>query len=647
MAEICVIAPHEELSHAFLQVSREIQLDLDIKVARSNEGVIAAHEAANNGCQVLVSRGLTAWLIEQSGIGLPVVVVPIGGYDVLRAYYQAKEIGGPIGIVDVPDVIQGLESLEGILGETFIKYTLINHGEDICRGIQTVKEAGAEVVIGKIAMAREARNYGLKSVIFTSGKESIYQALKEAQRVLSVRKQEKRRSEQLNAILHFAYDGIIALDENECITVFNPVAEKLSGWSADKAIGRKITEIIPKAHYNLLLETGKPELGEIFEIGNTRVVANRVPIVVDGRAVGVVSTFQNITNLQNLEHKVRRILSDKGHLAKYTFDDILGESEALHEVITVAREYAPSQSTILIHGESGTGKEMFAHSMHLASPRRQGPFVAINCAAMPENLLESELFGYREGAFTGARKGGKPGLFELSHMGTIFLDEIGEMSHRLQARILRVLEEREIMRLGDDRVIPVDVWVIAATHRNLKNMVREQAFREDLYYRINVLTLTIPPLRERGADIVLLAENFVREFYRELKCPAPRFSQEAYRELLLYPWPGNIRELRNAMKRLALRYHCEAIGAEEIRRILELDPSKEGVTRITEGKIDIPGAKNIHGSGKYPLSAQLGNIEISLIEKTLQETGGNKAEAARRLNVSRTTLWRKLKGVLT
>jgi len=624
-----------------------MQLELDIIVARSEEGVIAAHEAAKNGSQVLVSRGLTAWLIEQSGIGLPVVVVPIGGYDVLRAYYQAKELGGPIGIVDVPEVIQGLESLENILGETFIKYTLINHGEDICRGVQTVKEAGAEVVIGKIAMAREACNFGLKGVIFTSGKESIYQALKEAQRVLSVRKQEKSRSEQLKAILDFAYDGIIALDEKGLITVFNPVAEKLSGWSAREAIGRKVTDIIPKAHCQLLLETGKPELGEILEIGTTRVVANRVPIVVDGRAVGVVSTFQNITSLQNLEHKVRRILSDKGHVAKYTFNDILGESEVVREVVNVAREYAASQSTILIHGESGTGKEMFAHSMHLASPRRQGPFVAINCAALPENLLESELFGYREGAFTGARKGGKPGLFELSHKGTIFLDEIGDMSHRLQARVLRVLEEHEIMRLGDDRVIPVDVWVIAATHRNLKNMVRELAFRADLYYRINVLTLTIPPLRERGADIILLAENFVREFYRGLKRPVPRFTQEAYRELLLYPWPGNIRELRNAMKRLALRFHCETIGLDEILRILELETRKEDIMETHGGNMDINGQGVIHGNVKSHLSAQLGSIEISLIEKTLQETGGNKAEAARRLNVSRTTLWRKLKGVLT
>jgi PAS domain S-box-containing protein len=472
VAEIAFIAPYEDLAHIARQVSLELGLDLSIHVARMEEGANLARDLARNGCQVIVSRGVTAWLIQQA-VDLPVVDVPIGGYDILRAYYQAKQFGGPIGIADVPDVIQGLESLETILGDTFLKYTLKNQDDDIRRGILALKEAGAEVIIGKIAMAREARNFGLNSVIITSGKETVYQALKEAQRVLQVRHQEKRRAEQLKAILDFAYDGIIALDEEGRITVFNPVAEKLSGWRAGDAIGRPVTEVIPNAQCHILLKTGKPELGELLDIGNTRVVANRVPIIVDGRTVGVVTTFQNISSLQSLEHKVRRRLAGRGHVAKYTFADILGESPALKEAVRLAREYASVQSTVLIHGETGSGKEMFAHAIHLAGPRQDGPFVAVNCAALPENLLESELFGYAEGAFTGARKGGKPGLFELAHEGTIFLDEIGEMSPRLQARVLRVLEEGEIMRLGDDRIIPVNVRVIAATHRNLAQMVKE------------------------------------------------------------------------------------------------------------------------------------------------------------------------------
>lgn len=634
MAEIAFIAPYEDLAHIARQVSRELEMELEIHVARMEEGVRTAREATRRGCQVIVSRGVTAYLIQQSGLDLPVVDVPIGGYDILRAYYQAKQFGGPIGIVDIPDVIQGLESLENILGETFIKYSLKDQEEDIRRGILAVKEAGAEVVIGKIAMAREARNFGLNSVIITSGKEAVYQALKEAQRVLVVRHQEKRRSEQLKAILDFAYDGIIALDEEGRITVFNPVAEKLTGWRAEEALGRHVTEVIPAARCHLLLESGKPELGEILDIGNTRVVANRVPIVVDGRTVGVVTTFQNIASLQNLEHKVRRVLAGRGHVAKYTFGDILGDSPPFKEAIRLAKEYAVTHSTVLIYGETGTGKEMFAHALHLAGPRRQGPFVAVNCAALPENLLESELFGYVEGAFTGARRGGKPGLFELAHKGTIFLDEIGEMSPRLQARVLRVLEEREVMRLGDDRVIPVDVRVIAATHRDLKTMVKEQAFREDLYYRINVLNLRLPPLRERGEDVVLLAEHFLKEFCRGLNRPAARLSPEACRELLLYPWPGNVRELRNVMERLALRHRGGTLGPREVRLALEREPEEEGFTGD-----EVSQERAARGAW----ACEVNHLERTIIERVLVETGGNKAEAARRLGISRTTLWRKLK----
>lgn len=633
MTEIAFIAPYDDLAQIANQASRELGLALNIYVARMEEGVTLATNLAKNNCQVIVSRGVTAWLIQQA-VDLPTVDVPIGGYDILRAYYQAKQFGGAIGIVDVPDVIQGLESLETILGETFIKYSLKNQNDDIKHGIMAVKEAGAEVVIGKIAMAREARNFGLNSVIITSGKEAVYSALKEATRVLQVHRLEKRRVEQFKAILDFAYDGIIALDEQGRITVFNPVAETLSGLRAEQAIGRPVNEVIPNARCHLLLDTSKPELGELMEIGNTQVVANRVPIIVDNKTVGVVTTFQKIDSLQHLEHKVRRCLAGRGHKAKYTFADILGNSTALKEAIMLAKEYATVNSTVLINGETGSGKEMFAHAIHLSSSKHNGPFVAVNCAALPDNLLESELFGYAEGAFTGARRGGKPGLFELAHEGTIFLDEIGEMSPRLQARVLRVLEQGEIMRLGDDRIIPVNVRVIAATHRNLSQMVVKQAFREDLYYRINVLSLKVPPLRERGDDILLLANFFLQEFSHQLRRPVGKITSEAGSVLLNYNWPGNIRELRNCMERLSLRCHSAVIEVGDVSQVL-------GIEMPLKDKADITSSIKKENKGK--LSRQLSTLEQSYILQILEETQGNKAEAARRLGISRTTLWRKLK----
>jgi len=631
MKEIAFIAPYEELANIASQVSKELEMDVDIHVERMEKGVALAKKLARQGAQVIISRGVTAWLIQQA-VDLPVVDVQISGYDILRAYYQAKQFGGTIGIIDVADVIYGVESLETILGESFLKYTLEDQVNDIKKGIVALKEEGAEVVIGKIAMAKEARNYGLNSVIITSGKETVYLALKEAKRALQIRRQEKRQVEQLKAILDFAYDGIIALDEKGKITVFNPVAEKLSGWRAEDAIGREVTEVIPQAKCQRLLETGKPDLGELLEIGETKVVANRVPIVVDSQVLGVVTTFQNITTLQSLEHKVRQRLADRGYVAKYTFNDILGESAPFQEAIQLAKEYALVHSTILIRGETGCGKEMFAHAIHQSSSRAKGPFVAVNCAALPENLLESELFGYAEGAFTGARKGGKPGLFELAHQGTIFLDEIGEMSPRLQARVLRVLEEGEIMRLGDDRIIPVNVRFIAATHRDLSQMIKTQAFREDLYYRLNVLNLEIPPLRERGADVLLLAERFLEEIARELNRQTPRLSQEAIEVLFRYSWPGNVRELKNAVERLLLRCRSPKIEAVDIASVLKIDLEEKSPQEAAESQKE-----------KENLNAQVDTITLSLIKRTLAECGDNKAEAARRLGISRTTLWRKLK----
>jgi len=631
MKEIAFIAPYEELANIASQVSKELEMDVDIHVERMEKGVALAKKLARQGAQVIISRGVTAWLIQQA-VDLPVVDVQISGYDILRAYYQAKQFGGTIGIIDVADVIYGVESLETILGESFLKYTLEDQVNDIKKGIVALKEEGAEVVIGKIAMAKEARNYGINSVIITSGKETVYLALKEAKRALQIRRQEKRQVEQLKAILDFAYDGIIALDEKGKITVFNPVAEKLSGWRAEDAIGREVTEVIPQAKCQRLLETGKPDLGELLEIGETKVVANRVPIVVDSQVLGVVTTFQNITTLQSLEHKVRQRLADRGYVAKYTFNDILGESAPFQEAIQLAKEYALVHSTILIRGETGCGKEMFAHAIHQSSSRAKGPFVAVNCAALPENLLESELFGYAEGAFTGARKGGKPGLFELAHQGTIFLDEIGEMSPRLQARVLRVLEEGEIMRLGDDRIIPVNVRFIAATHRDLSQMIKTQAFREDLYYRLNVLNLEIPPLRERGADVLLLAERFLEEIARELNRQTPKLSQEAIEVLFRYSWPGNVRELKNTVERLLLRCRSPKIEAVDIASVLKIDLEEKSPREAAESQKE-----------KENLNAQVDTITLSLIKRTLAECGDNKAEAARRLGISRTTLWRKLK----
>ncbi len=652
MAEILFISPYPELAELAMKVVGN-QDDVDIRVTRMDEAVALALEGEKQGYQVIVSRGLTASKIRSSAIELPVIDISIGGYDVLLAYNEAKKLGKKVGIVDVEEVILGITSLEKVIDDKLVKYTCENDLDDIVRGTEYLKERGVDVVIGKIAMAREARLRGMEAVIITTAFETVRLTIQEARRVNMVRKQEKQKAEQLKAMLNFTYDGIIALDKHGKITVFNKVAEEISGIPVEKAINRNVTEIIPKAGCQYLLRTGKPELGAVLEIGKIKVVANRVPIIVDGKIEGVVTTFQKLDVLQKIESNVRRKLSDKGLSARYRFEDIIGRSEALKNSITLAREYGTIDSTILIYGQTGTGKEIFAHAIHNGSKRRNEPFVAISCAALPESILESELFGYVEGAFTGARKGGKAGVFEMAHGGTLMLDEVGEMPLTLQARFLRVLEQREVMRLGDSRILPVNVRIIAATHRNLREMVADGLFREDLYYRLNVLSLPVPTLKERGKDILEIADKFLREFYDAQGKSYGVFSDKSAQLLCDYSWPGNIRQLRNAMERLSVMTAGGLIKAHDVKRAMQLQDftvSRDTPPTLAAGGTDdkeVPLTTMVGGLvATTNRTLQLGNekaaYEKQLILNVLEECHGNKARAASQLGISRTTLWRKL-----
>lgn len=652
MAEILFISPYLELAELALKAIRN-EDDLEVKVTRMDEAVELALNAEEKGFQVIVSRGLTASKIRDSGIELPVVDIRIGGYDILMAYKEAKQLGDKVGIVDVEDVIQGLNSLEKIVDDRIVKYTCENDLDDIAKGIDYLKDRGVDVVIGKIAMAREARARGMEAVIITSDYETVRMAILEARRVNAVRKQEKRKAEQLKAMLNSSHDCIIALDKEGKISVFNKMAEKLSGWSAEKAINRCVTEVIPNAGCHHLLETGKAELGAIFEIGSGKVVANRVPIIVDGKVEGVVTTIQKLEVLQKIESKVRRKLSDKGLTARHSFENVLGSSEALLRVVSLAKEYAAIDSTILIYGRTGTGKELFAHAIHNASKRRNEPFVAINCAALPESILESELFGYVEGAFTGARKGGKAGVFEMAHGGTLLLDEVGEMSAVLQSRLLRVIEQREVMRLGDSRILPVNVRIVAATHGDLREMVANGMFREDLYYRLNVLSFTVPTLRKRGKDVLEIAEMFLRNFYNIQDKSYGSFSDRSARLLLEYDWPGNIRQLRNAMERLSVMTSGGIIRGDDVKKALQVqdfDTAEADRDTATELKVIASGSSSSKGQARQNnpgsiamlLDKEKAMYERQLIVDVLKECNGCKTSTARKLGISRTTLWRKL-----
>jgi transcriptional regulator with PAS, ATPase and Fis domain len=326
-----------------------------------------------------------------------------------------------------------------------------------------------------------------------------------------------------------------------------------------------------------------------------------------------------------MESVIRNQIYAKKHIAHYNFKDIIGSSKAIIDTISIAKNYAKTESSILICGETGTGKELFAQSIHNESSRKNDAFVAINCGALPDNLLESELFGYVEGAFTGANKKGKAGVFEIAHGGTIFLDEISEMDYKNQASLLRVIQEKYVVRLGSHDIIPVDVRIIAATNRNLKKLVEENKFRADLYYRLNVLNLILPPLRVRKGDILTLMKLF-------LNTGQPIFKdkyvahEEAVQFLNNYSWPGNVRELINITERIIATSTSPVITKEFLQSII--DPEHMSISEDT-----------ISLNDTYSIKEQ---IQIDEIIEALKNSNGNLTKAATLLGINRSTLWRRM-----
>ena len=352
-----------------------------------------------------------------------------------------------------------------------------------------------------------------------------------------------RLESQFDMLMEILDEGLVGVNEHGQVFACNRKMEELTGIPRSEALGQPAGQVYPFIPFDACLREERPQPACVVGVGEVNMNVAVTPVLRGGNCIGAFATVQRFSDAENRQNELRTQLHHKGYRAKYTFADVRGDSPALRRCITMLNKMSQTQLPILLIGETGTGKELFAHSIHRASPRSSSPFVAINCAAMPENLLESELFGYEEGAFTGARRGGKPGLFEFAHKGTLFLDEVEGMSAALQCKLLRVLQEQEIMRVGGNRIIPVDVRIVAATNEDLEERLEAGSFRRDLYYRLNTLPVLIPPLRERGEDLLLLIEQFRKENGAEFT-----LSPEVKQLLLTHQWRGNIRELRNVVE---------------------------------------------------------------------------------------------------
>jgi len=564
----------------------------------------------NHNVDIFVSAGANGYILSRN-TNKPYVEIAVTGFDFLLALAKFHDPVSPIAVITFCQPLPYIEKISETLRLTVTAFTY-NTLDELHDLLITLKEQGIRSVIGGSLVLERAEQIGM-ATSFLYSEDGVIRALEGAVKIAETKKAEEKKSEEIRTIIHFAYDGIIATDRKGIVTVFNPSAEKITGVSQQLVVGRNVNEVIPSTRMMDVIKSGQSELNQIQSIGDIKILTNRVPILIKGETMGAIATFQDIGTIQYAEEKIRQRLYKKGFLARATFDTMFGSSEVLKKIKSEARKYAHSDSTILITGESGTGKEIFAQAIHNESARSKRSFVAINCAALPANLLESELFGYDEGAFTGAKKGGKRGVFELAHGGTIFLDEIGEIPLPIQSRLLRVLQEHEILRIGGEEILPVNIRVLTATNKNLRVMIEKGQFREDLYYRLCVLELRLPPLRKNRSDIPCFVSKFLKEFRTDL---SPQLIEKIAKTPILqsFEWPGNIRQLKNMVERFAVLY---------------------------DGSLPPDQIMNSIIKGEHQCEERMDKKEHFL--KLLAQVGGNKSALAKQLGISRTTLWRKLK----
>ena len=438
-------------------------------------------------------------------------------------------------------------------------------------------------------------------------------------------KKERAEEKLLNAILDSVAEGVFTVDRDFVITSFNRGAERITGFSREEAVGKKCTEV-----FHASICQGACALKRTFETGRDLVdvkadiinhEGKKVPVSItsatlkdeEGDFIGGVETFRDLSALEELKKEVT---------GRYSFEDIISKNHRILEMFSILPDVAESDSTVLIEGPSGSGKELFARAIHNLSFRREGPFLAVNCGVLPDTLLESELFGYVRGAFTGAEKD-KPGRFEAAKGGTILLDEIGDMAPLLQVKLLRVIEEKEYEPLGSNEKRKADVRIVAATNKDLRELVEKGAFREDLYFRINVIRLELPPLSQRREDIPLLVDFFIDRYNKKMNKDIRRVSDEVMSALMRYDFPGNVRELENIIERAFVLCRSDVIEMgclpEEILQSVELPQRAR------------------------PLGKSFAEEEARIISEALERNGGSRTRTAKELGVDKSTLWRKMK----
>ena len=614
MIEVLVIVPYEELLHEYEEAIAKAH---DPRVHFTTSfmyGTDARNLSRASDYDIIVVRGMTSRALSEKYPETTIVDIKMDAFDVSSALLEAKKkFPGirKIGLILPSSSICSASILTELLGIEVVMREVRGeeHMESTLR--EMVKE-GCEVFIGGLTLKRVSEKMGLEYVHIKTGPSAIDSSIKDSITAAHILDRERSRLGLMKSLVNNTPDSLLIIDDKGKITAANHAAS--SFFRRPDLVGMDAKELFPLEIYSVC-----DDVEVVQTIGDQTVLITEHPVHIEGEKRATYVSLRLVEDIRRTEKKIRSKLQEKGLTAKYSFSDIVTEQVEMKQLVAKALRYAHVEGNVLLTGETGTGKELFVQSMHNASPRRDKPFVAVNCAALSEQLLESELFGYTEGSFTGAQKGGKTGLFELAQGGTIFLDEIGEMPIRFQAKLLRVIQEREIRKIGGDEFIPVDVRIMSATNQNIPDLIEKGLFRRDLYYRINLLTLHIPPLRERLDDIPAIFKRFVERKSKALNIVPPMVEKDALECLKGYSWPGNIRELRNVAERAVIF------------------SSSNCITRDTLKEIDVSvGEKKASEEKKIPLTSEE-------LYRRYVESGLTLNDFALSIGISRTTLWRKFK----
>ncbi len=635
MNKIVIFSTTPGMSQSCEYVLKKLQISgIPVYELTTHTALEKARECQKNGTKVLVCRGGTAALLREN-LDMPIIDIRHSFLSFFLAVRKTSTSYNKVAAIGFSQFCNIAKKFNSIMNESLMVFQVDNAGE-FKAAFSKAREIGAEAFIGGFQLRAICIKNNMPFYSIYPDESEVELAIDEALYSLYVEEEREKQYSLISTILDSTSEGIIGIDNSGKILNINKIAKALLQREAEDE-KTYIDTLINTSNIQKTIQSGEPVYDELITINRLSLVYSCLPIVINNQINGAVISIQEETNIQIIDSKIRKKQIGRGHYAKINFSNIIGESKTIHKTIDTARLYAKTESTILLTGETGTGKEMFAQSIHNDSIRKLKPFIAINCAALPKSILESELFGYAEGAFTGAKTGGKAGVFEQAHKGTVFLDEITEIPPDVQAKLLRVLQEKEITRIGDNRIIPIDIRIIAACNKDLYKEVKNNNFREDLYYRICVLELKIPPLRERKEDIPALFSHYLQNYNF--------LTEKAEKYISNYSWPGNVRQLKNVTERANVLNNKNQIDEKLISElissredIIERPPkSNQGSDSFQTDFLKSIAAATPHTEGL------LKTMEKKLILEVLQQTKGNREMAAAILGISITTLWRKEK----